>query len=70
MQHSRSSWDIKFPLDTELPITCYISSLLSPYWRGLSFCPARFLSPIQPMCSSLHTILWHGCFSFLTYLAG
>lgn len=37
MQRSRSSWDIKFSLESELPTTYYSLSLLSPYWRGISF---------------------------------
>lgn len=37
MQHSRSSWDMKFPLETELPTTYYSLSLLFPHWRGVSF---------------------------------
>lgn len=37
VQHSRSFWDMKFPLETELPTTYYYLSLLSPYWRGIYF---------------------------------
>lgn len=37
MQHSRSSWDLRFPLETELPTTYYSLVLVSPYWRGISF---------------------------------
>lgn len=42
MQHSRSSWDITFPLDTELPTPCYISSLVFPHWWRLSFAQLVF----------------------------
>lgn len=70
MQHSRSSWDMDFPLETELPTTHCSLSLLSPHWRATSFCPAHFVPPIRPICSLLHTMLRHGCCSFLTHLAG
>lgn len=70
MQHSRSSWDLKFPPETELPTTYYSFFFGVSLLAGHVFCPAHFVLPIQSTRSLRHTILWHGRCSFLTYLAG
>lgn len=48
VQHSRSSWDMKCPLETELPTTYYSLTLMSPHWRGLSFAQLISFSPSSP----------------------